>query len=155
MVVERWSNGHQSWKDQKKWPKICCCIYHHSWVGKLKNKFFFAKDHVISLFQISIRAKNSWKRRFEEKSIDFTEFLEKDAKTQCGKPRYSLSSPKNISSNQLFSNLFSKTVTFTKFLLKMCEKREFPAVISTLCNSQCGKTRNSLSLKKCFVKSTL
>ena len=32
---------------------------------------------------------------------------------------------KNISSNQLFSNLFTKTVTFTEFLLKMRE-REFP-----------------------------
>ena len=29
---------------------------------------------------------------------------------------------KNISSNQLFSNLFSKTVTFTKFLPKMHER---------------------------------
>ena len=37
---------------------------------------------------------------------------------------------KNISSNQLFSNLFSKTVTFTKFLPKMHER--IP-VISTLC----------------------
>ena len=32
---------------------------------------------------------------------------------------------KNISSNQLFSNLFSKIVTFTEFLPKMRE-REFP-----------------------------
>ena len=36
-----------------------------------------------------------------------------------------LSHHKNISSNQLFSNLSSKTVTFTKFLPKMHE-REFP-----------------------------
>ena len=35
-----------------------------------------------------------------------------------------LSHQKNISSNQLFSNLFSKTVTFMKFLPKMRE-REF------------------------------
>ena len=34
--------------------------------------------------------------------------------TQCGKTRNSLS-PKIFSSNQLFSNLFSKTATFTKF----------------------------------------
>ena len=32
---------------------------------------------------------------------------------------------KNIPSNQLFSNLVSKTITFTKFLRKMRE-REFP-----------------------------
>ena len=31
---------------------------------------------------------------------------------------------KNISSNQLFSNFFSKTIVFTKFLLRNCE-REF------------------------------
>ena len=36
---------------------------------------------------------------------------------------------KNISLNQLFSNLFSKTVTFTKFLPKM---RERISVISTM-----------------------
>ena len=36
-----------------------------------------------------------------------------------------LSHQKEISSSQLFSNLFSKTVTFTKFLPKMRE-REFP-----------------------------
>ena len=43
---------------------------------------------------------------------------------QCGKARNSLS-PKNISSNQLYNNSFSKTVTFTKILPKMRE-REFP-----------------------------
>ena len=36
-----------------------------------------------------------------------------------------LSHQKNISSNQLFSNLFSKTVTFTKFLLKIRESKFF------------------------------
>ena len=42
--------------------------------------------------------------------------------SQCGKMRNSLS-PKNISSNQLFSNLlFRKTVNFTKFLPKMRER---------------------------------
>ena len=35
-----------------------------------------------------------------------------------------LSHKKKISSNQLFSNFFSKTIVFTKFLWKMCE-REF------------------------------
>ena len=39
--------------------------------------------------------------------------------------KFFLTHQRNISSNQLFSNLFSKTVTFTKFLLKMRE-REFP-----------------------------
>ena len=50
--------------------------------------------------------------------------------TQCGKTRNS-PSPKNISSNQLFSNLSSKTVNFTKFLPKMRGGRIL--VISTLC----------------------
>ena len=45
---------------------------------------------------------------------------------QCGKKWNSLS-PKNISWNQLFSTVFSKTVTFTKFLPKiMCEKIPLP-----------------------------
>ena len=44
--------------------------------------------------------------------------------------------------NQLFSNLFSKTVTFTKFLFKKCKR------ISVISTPQCGKTSNFLSLKK-------
>ena len=36
---------------------------------------------------------------------------------QCGKMK-NLVSPKNISSNQLFSNFYSKKVSFTKFLPK-------------------------------------
>ena len=43
--------------------------------------------------------------------------------TQRGK-REILSHQKNFSTNQFFSNLFSKTVTFTKFLPKIRE-REF------------------------------
>ena len=42
-----------------------------------------------------------------------------------------LSYRKNITWNQLFSNLFSKTVAFTKFLSKKCEKI---SEISTLCS---------------------
>ena len=37
----------------------------------------------------------------------------------------SLLSSKNISSNQVFSNLFSKPVTFTKFLPKMRDDKKF------------------------------
>ena len=46
---------------------------------------------------------------------------------QCGKTK-NLVSPKNISSNQLFSKFFSRNVTFTKFLPKMCETKsqQFP-----------------------------
>ena len=55
---------------------------------------------------------------------------------QCGKTSNSLS-PKNISSNQVFSNLFSKTVTFMKFLpLKTWERI---SVISTLWPSKPGQ----------------
>ena len=89
--------------------------------------------------------------------------------SQCGKMRNSLS-PKNISSNQLFSNLFSKSVTFTEILPKIRER--FP-LISTLCKlisreKNCvavnkrfstlwyGESKNLLSLKKeYFVKSNL
>ena len=40
---------------------------------------------------------------------------------QCGKIRNSLPLKKN-SSNQLFSNFFGKTIAFTKFLRKNCER---------------------------------
>ena len=42
------------------------------------------------------------------------------------------------SSNRLFSNFFSKTVTFTKFLPKMRENE----VVLQVTGSQCGKMRN-------------
>ena len=47
--------------------------------------------------------------------------------TQCGK-RKNLVSPKNISWNQLFSNFYSKNVTFKTFLPKICETKsqQFP-----------------------------
>ena len=46
---------------------------------------------------------------------------------------------KKNSSNQLFSNQFSKIIAFTKFLRKRCESTVY-----------CGKTRNSLSPKVFF-----
>ena len=41
---------------------------------------------------------------------------------------------KNISSNQLFSNFFSKSITFTEFLPKMCEtkSRQFPHCVGCM-----------------------
>ena len=55
------------------------------------------------------------------KSVNFTEnFQEKK-----GRVRTVWKNEKKISSNQLFSNFFSKTVTFTKFLPEMRESK-FP-----------------------------
>ena len=57
-----------------------------------------------------------------------------------------LVSPKNISSNHLFSNFFSENVTFTKFFPKMCS------------NTQCSilqKNEKFTVTEKKFVKSTL
>ena len=74
------------------------------------------------------------------REIEFTEIFVKTVKitAYCRKTRNSLllqtveikeiySHWKNISSNHLFSNLFSKTVTFTKYLPKLSES-EFPTV---------------------------
>ena len=47
---------------------------------------------------------------------------EHDSLSQCGKMKNILS-PKNISSNQLFSNFFGKNVAFTKFLPKKSESK--------------------------------
>ena len=101
--------------------------------------------------------------------------------SQCGKTRNSLSLKKK-SSNQLFSDFFSKTIVFTKFLRKMCEREflQFPhcasrskisvkstSLVQSLIwrkninfsffhsySSQCGNCRNSLShfFRKNFVK---
>ena len=47
---------------------------------------------------------------------------------QCGKIK-DLLFRKKISSNQLFSNFFSKNVIFTKFLPKMCDSK-FPLCLA-------------------------
>ena len=69
------------------------------------------------------------KLSFEEISkFSFTENFWSETKIRkfphcdvCGKMK-NLLSLKKISSNQLFSNFFSKTVTFTKFLQKICAR---------------------------------
>ena len=63
-----------------------------------------------------------------------------------------LSHWKFFSSNQLFSNFFSKTIAFTKFLRKKCEREflQFPH-----CAQYVWKDKKLLSPKKYFVKSTL
>ena len=53
-------------------------------------------------------------------NVDSLGNLSLAASSQCGKMRNSLSL-KFFSSNQLFSNFFSKTIAFTKFLRKKCE----------------------------------
>ena len=52
---------------------------------------------------------------------------------------------KNISSNHLFSNFFSKTVTFTKFLPKKRES-EFPYTLCTVFRKNSVKTNFLLQL---------
>ena len=68
--------------------------------------------------------KISWKQQFYQLRVDFTKYFRPQCTETHSVEKRKILSPKNISSNQLFSNLFSKTVTFTKFLLKMRE-REF------------------------------
>ena len=55
----------------------------------------------------------------EAKLVDYTKIFRSKNKIEVdgtvGKTRNYLSHQKNISSNQLFSNLLSKTVTFTEF----------------------------------------
>ena len=79
-------------------------------------------------------AKNSWKQRFYEITKELiwrNIFGEKEififhhlVSSQCWKTRNSLSPKKYSVKLTLYSNFFSKTVAFTKFLLKKCE-REF------------------------------
>ena len=58
------------------------------------------------------------KNCFDENSLKYVLQIVLQYYSQYGK-----TSPKNISSNQLFSNYFSKNVTFTKFLPQMCETK--------------------------------
>ena len=72
--------------------------------------------------QINVLLKNLTKLIWRKKSVvaycgNYRNYL-------CVKMRMFLS-PKNISSNQLFSTFFSKNVAFTEFLLKMRES-QFP-----------------------------
>ena len=90
-------------------PRALVCVY------KKKQK----DDHA---------QKISWDQ-FYRKLVVFTKIFQnthnivKIMESQYGKTRNALSL-KKISSNQLFSNFFSKTIAFTKFLRKKCE-REF------------------------------
>ena len=96
----------RNWHSPTRLPKI-------SW------KYIQAKSRIVygKLFHV-IFAKKLWLQIWA---------------THCGNYGIFLS-PKKISSNQLYSNLYSITVTFTKFLPKMGEWERIP-VISTLCNN--------------------
>ena len=84
---------------------------------------FLCKNfHVI--FEIWVHCgKNFVKPIYNSGKIDFTEIANATEITVWKNEK--LSPTRNISSNQLFSNWFSKTITFTKFCPKMRE-REFP-----------------------------
>ena len=98
------------------------------------GKRIFLKSRILS--RKHDIAKISSNQLFYERNIqwiDFTIFFRIGHKCKCGKTRNYLS-PKNISSNQLFSKIFSKTVDFTKFLSKICYERGGRiSVIFTLC----------------------
>ena len=94
-------------------------------------------------------------------SVVYSQSLEV-AETQCGKTRNSLSL-KKLSSNQLFSNFFSKTIAFTKFLRKKCEReflqfphcvkvnfRDFQTVEKYLRTYTCTTSKVSFSVKSIF-----
>ena len=71
-------------------------------------------------------------------------------KQQFGKERNALSPKKHISSNQHFSNFFSKNVNFTKFLPKMCELNSINSAVI----AHCGNLLSHI-LDKNLVKATL
>ena len=110
--------------------------------GNLLSLYFGKKFRETNVFTIEIAIEiNSW---FDERffhivlwchnnsyfflrRIQFHEkFTFTKLREQCHsvEKREILSHWKKISSNQLFSNFFSKTIAFTKFLRKKCE-REF------------------------------
>ena len=74
--------------------------------------------------------KISWKQQFYQLRVDFTKYFRPQCTETHSVEKRKILSPKNISSNQLFSNLFSKTVTLTNYLPKMRE-RHVLFVIST------------------------
>ena len=77
--------------------------------------------------------KSNWNILFVCDKVDFTEFwlihkkqLDNNANTVHTVEKWKIySHRKKNSSNQQFSNFISKTVTFTKFFPKKCE-RKFP-----------------------------
>ena len=89
-----------------------------------------------------------WQCEKEEKCTLIWKTFRENNSAHCGKMK-NCSHQNFFPSNQLFSDLFSKCVAFTKFLPKTHETnfRNFHTV-------QCGKTRTFLSLKNVFVKST-
>ena len=109
-----------------------------------------------------------WNQLFSKFSIPLVitllsrNFCVNTCETQCGKTRNSLSL-KKLSSNQLFSNFFSKTIAFTKFLRKKCEReflqfphcvkvnfRDFQTVEKYLRTYTCTTSKVSFSVKSIF-----
>ena len=85
--------------------------------GKLKNSLsteFFRQINYLVILIILLLVKTSFSQIFFSKKCESTVWKNE---------KFSLTE-KKISSNQLFSDFFSKTIAFTKFLRKKCE-REF------------------------------
>ena len=98
----------------------------------------------------------SW---FEEMFLGEREFFNfphcTEYSVQCGKMKNLLSPKKYRQINYFVILCINNNVAFTKFMPKKCESK-FPHCFECAVRStQCGKTKNLVSPKKYFVKSTL
>ena len=94
-------------------PNFCIMLYHVFF-------FFFETLHYsVKSFTVKLISRNNSQviQKFRKLHTAVCDLSVEKREILCHQ--------KNISSNQLFSNLFSKTVTFTKFLPKMRESK-FP-----------------------------
>ena len=103
---------------------ICICIYT---VNQFDGKFFAVGENFRNFHTMCANERTSHRNY---RRINFTKYFSvrvdffKFHTAQYGKTINSLSLKKS-SSNQLFSNFFSKSIAFTKFLRKKRD-REFP-----------------------------
>ena len=115
----------------RKWKVNPIHLKNNSWL--ITSKYFThcrnpSMEITKFLAQISwiieITKELIWRIFFVRVSIQFQHSVNMAQCAQCGKMK-NLLSLKRISSNQLFSNFFSKTAAFTKFLPKLRESK-FP-----------------------------
>ena len=101
--------------------EIKCQTFALSAVLWKNEKFTLTKKNFVkSTIWLVKPVKPLLSRKFCQKSVRVN-FRNFHTALHSVEKREILSHLENISSNQLFSNLFSKTVTFTKFLPKMCD----------------------------------
>ena len=139
-------------------------IFHSCWRAFFSLAFFGFAEFCFSVFPFFRYCKTKQARGIVSYiGIQLNHYIDfVSIRAQCGKWKNYIFSLKQNSSNWLFGNFFSKTVTFTKFLPKEsestfrkshCAKKTWNGLCYFLCNSQVWLNQNFCITVNYFVNS--